>query len=169
MIQNFYVIQSTLNWNISTIMAPIDDALAAIAGEKKPHYAQIAREFNVDKSTLARRHQGVTVSRDQYHQNSQFLSPKQTRFLINYIKNLTSQGLPPTPAMVRQFALDITGKLPGKNWPSEFLKRHEDECKSRYLRGFDQARQKADSHYQYKLYFELVCFYYLYYYLANFK
>jgi hypothetical protein len=59
--------------------------------------------------------------------------------------------------MVRQFVMDMTGKYPGKNWPSEFLKRHENTCKSRYLRGFDQARKKADSHYHYKLYFELVC------------
>jgi hypothetical protein len=141
-------------------MAPIDDALTAIAGEAKPCYAQVAREFKVDRNTLARRHKGITVSQEDYHQNSRFLSRKQTKFLVNYIKNLTSQGLPPTPAMVRKFAFDITGKCPGKNWPSDFLKRHKDEYKSCYLRDFDIARKKADSYYYYKLYFELVCSYY---------
>jgi hypothetical protein len=83
-------------------MVPIDDSLAAIAGETKLCYAQVVREFNVDRNTLARRHKGITVSHHKSHQNSQLLSPEQKRFLINYIKNLTSQGLPPTPAIVRQ-------------------------------------------------------------------
>ena len=100
---------------------------------KKRNYSQSGRKFNVNRRTLARRHKGITVSQDQFHQNSQLLSPKQTRLLVDYIKNLTTEGLPPTPAMVRQFVVDMTGKYPRKNWPSEFLKRHEDECKSRYL------------------------------------
>jgi hypothetical protein len=96
-------------------MAPIDEALAAIAGEKNPCYSEVAREFDVNRNTLRRRHKGTTVSQDKYHQNLQLLSPKQTRFLINYIKNLTSQGLPPTPVIVRQFVVDMTGKYPRKN------------------------------------------------------
>jgi len=71
-------------------MAPIDDALAAIEGEKKPDYSFIAKKFKVNRRTLVQRHKGITVSQDQFHQNSQLLSPKQTKFLINYIKNLTS-------------------------------------------------------------------------------
>jgi extradiol dioxygenase family protein len=71
-------------------MAPIDDALATIAGEAKPYYAQVAREFKVDRNTLARRHKGIIISQEDYYQNSRFLSRKQTKFLINYIKNLTS-------------------------------------------------------------------------------
>jgi len=82
-------------------MAPIDDALAAIEGVVKPYYTQVARKFNVNRNTLARQHKGTGVSEAKYHQNTQFLSPKQTRFLVQYIKNLTSQGLPPTPVMVR--------------------------------------------------------------------
>jgi hypothetical protein len=64
--------------------------------------------------------------------------------------------------MVRKFAFDIIRKYPSKNWPSDFLKRYKDKYKLRYLRGFNIARKKADSYYYYKLYFELVYFYYLY-------
>jgi hypothetical protein len=148
-------------------MAPIDDALDAIAGVENPCYTQVASEFGVNRKTLTRRHKGITVSSEKYHQSTQFLSRKQTKFLINYIKNLTTQGLPPVPEMVRKFAFDLTGKYPGKNWASEFLKRHEHECQSRYLRGFDLARKKADNYYHYRLYFELVCFYYLCWYYSN--
>jgi hypothetical protein len=57
-------------------MGPIDDALAAIAGETKLCYAKVAKEFNVNRNTLARRHKGITISEENYHQISQFLSPK---------------------------------------------------------------------------------------------
>jgi hypothetical protein len=41
----FQVIQSTLNENISTTMAPINDAIAAIAGEKRLNYSFIAKKM----------------------------------------------------------------------------------------------------------------------------
>ncbi len=51
-------------------MAPINDALAAIAGVKNPCYAQVAAEFGANRKTLTRRHNGITVSPEEYHQNS---------------------------------------------------------------------------------------------------
>ncbi|EUC27240.1 hypothetical protein COCCADRAFT_112214, partial [Bipolaris zeicola 26-R-13] len=49
---------------------PINAALEAIAalepGEKLV-YAQIARKFGVEPSTLRRRHQGLTTSREAYY------------------------------------------------------------------------------------------------------
>ena len=42
-------------------MAPIDDALATIAGGAKPCYTQVAKEFKVNRNTLSRRHKGITV------------------------------------------------------------------------------------------------------------
>jgi hypothetical protein len=137
-------------------MGDIEAALAAIEALESTNYSRIAKEYGVDRRTLARRHQGQSVDQQTYHASRQFLSKQQTKFLVKYIKALTNQGLPPTPSMVRQFAVDLTGKRPGKNWPSDFLKRHEDQLQSRYLRGFDLARKKADSYYHYKAYFEKV-------------
>ena len=59
--------------------------------------------------------------------------------------------------MVRTFAGQLAQKLPGKNWANEFVKAHQDELKSVYLRGFDMARKKADNWVEYNKYFQLVC------------
>ena len=96
-------------------MAPIDEALEDLALQETPNYSATARKYGVDHMTLSRRHKGKCVSRAEYHSKSGFLSLAQTRFLINYIKKLSEQGLPPTPTMVQQFTLDMTGKLPRKN------------------------------------------------------
>ena len=37
-------------------MAPIDEALAALALQDPPNYCQTARAFRVDRNTLSRRH-----------------------------------------------------------------------------------------------------------------
>ena len=57
---------------------------------------------------------------------------------------------------MRQFALNICGKWPGKNWVSGFVKRHQVQITSQYLVGFDITRKKADNWWLVNHYFELV-------------
>jgi transposase-like protein len=55
-------------------MEPIEAALAAIESlepGEKPNYTQIARDYGVVRSTLTRRHQRVSASRDTKAQNQQ--------------------------------------------------------------------------------------------------
>ena len=85
------------------------------------------------------------------------LTKQQQKNLVSYINKLTERGIPPTHAMIRNFAHDIYGKWPGKNWVYRFVQAHEKDLKSRYLSGADLSRKKADSAYQYYLYFKLVC------------
>jgi hypothetical protein len=84
-------------------MGLIEAALAAIEllepGEKLV-YAQIAREYNVEPTTLAHRHKGASTSCSLNAQNCQALHPQQELELLDYIKSLTKQGLPPTRAMI---------------------------------------------------------------------
>jgi hypothetical protein len=84
-------------------MGSIEAALAAIEllepGEKLV-YAQIAREYNVEPTTLAHRHKGASTSCSLNAQNCQALHPQQELELLDYIKSLTKQGLPPTRAMI---------------------------------------------------------------------
>ena len=73
-------------------MSPIEAALVAIEalepGEKLV-YSQIAAKFSVNRSTLARRHQGVASSRSIKAQNQQALHPQQEQELLCYIERLT--------------------------------------------------------------------------------
>jgi DNA-binding transcriptional regulator YhcF (GntR family) len=80
-------------------MSSIEAALAAIdslePGEKFS-YRQIANKYGCNRTTLARRHKGVTVSCGDKAQNQRALHPQQEQELLQYIKQLTERGLPPT-------------------------------------------------------------------------
>jgi hypothetical protein len=140
-------------------MSSIEAALAAIEslepGEKLI-YTQIAAKYGVDRRTLARRHQGATISRDAQAQNQQALHPQQEKELLRYIERLTRQGLPPTRPMIRRFASDIAKKELGKGWVDRYIERHQVDLISRWATGIDRARHQADSQSKYTLYFELL-------------
>ena len=91
-------------------MDPIEAALAAIEslepGEKLV-YAQIAKKYGVEPTTLAQRHKGALTSRNTKAQNQQALHPQQEAELVRYIERLNRQGLLPTRAMIRNFASKI--------------------------------------------------------------
>jgi len=76
------------------------------------------------RTTLARRAQGKIDPRPIYRDHVLLLSAQQQLTLVNKINRLTNQGLPPTCAMVRNFAKDVVKKRPGKNWAYKFIKRH---------------------------------------------
>jgi hypothetical protein len=140
-------------------MSSIEAALAAIEslepGEKLI-YTQIAAKYGVDRRTLARRHQGATISRDAQAQNQRALHLQQEKELLRYIERLTRQGLPPTRPMIRRFASDITKKELRKGWVDRFIKRYEVDLISRWATGIDRSRHQADSGLKYKLYFDLL-------------
>jgi transposase-like protein len=137
-------------------MAPIDDALAACEAENSPNYTHIAKEHDVDRTTLSRRHRGKTGSKASGRDQTAFLTTQQEKELVRYINGLTEDGLPPTNSMVATFASRIAKKQPGKMWVSRFIKRHSDELKSAYLEGLDLSRKRADNIYLINHYFELV-------------
>jgi hypothetical protein len=97
------------------------------------------------------------------------LSKQQELNLIQYVNTLSERGLPPTNAMVRNFAKDIGGKEPGSNWVFRFVQRHKNTLKSDYLQGLDSSRRKADSAVQFSRYFERVFGLTLSLFLANFS
>ena len=47
----------------------MEAALAAANSQESPNYAAIAREFNVNRSTLSRRHRGVTAAKLQIRED----------------------------------------------------------------------------------------------------
>ena len=67
----------------------------------------------------------------------QCLTNAQERALIKLIHRLTDQILPPTVSTVKNFAKEIRGSTIRKNWIANFVKRHEHELKSIYLKSMD--------------------------------
>ena len=82
-------------------MKPIDKALASICGQKDVNYTAIADEFECDRSTLSKRHRGVTTFYENIIAIHHFLLLKaQQNKLVNYINKLSNKGIPPTILVV---------------------------------------------------------------------
>jgi len=137
-------------------MASIEAALADLALQDSPNYTATAKKFNINRSTLSRRHRGKTAFVKESKQTTSILSNQQEKELIRYINKLTERGIPSFNAMIRVFAYNISGKQPGKNWSYEFVRRHSDILQSKFLQDADLERKKVDNAYQYQLYFDLV-------------
>ena len=128
-------------------MDSIDAALADLKLQDTPNYTATAKKFNIDRTTLSRRHRGVTAPKGSSAGPTLLLSIEQRKGLVDYINELTNRGLPPTAAMVRQFAHDIGGKWPEKNWVYRFVDSAENNLQSGFLKGFNLSRKKADNAY----------------------
>ncbi|EED14851.1 hypothetical protein TSTA_043260 [Talaromyces stipitatus ATCC 10500] len=123
---------------------------------EKPNIALVARTYGVNASQLSKRFRGVSGTKQAQYNNQRLLNVEQSRMLLQYVNQLTENGLPSTPTMLANFARDITGKEPGKNWVTRWVKAHGKEVISRHSSGLDSDRKKADSAWRYTLYFELI-------------
>ncbi len=137
-------------------MTSIEAALADLALQDSSNYTATAKKFNINRSTLSRRHRSKTAFVKESKQTTSILSNQQEKELIRYINKLIERGIPSLNAMIRVFAYNISGKQPGKNWSYEFVRRHSDVLQSKFLQEADLERKKADNVYQYQLYFDLV-------------
>ena len=91
-------------------MDPIQAAIEEIESrgpEEGFSYKKIAAKYNIQRSTLSRRHQGLTSSNQTKKLNQTKLSPQQEDELVQYIKTLTERGLPPTREMIRNSASQV--------------------------------------------------------------
>jgi hypothetical protein len=136
--------------------ADIEAAIAELRAAEKPNISATASKYNIRRTRLSRLYNGQITTREDYKANKRFLSKEQDKKLLDFVNRLTREGLPSTPKIVRQFAKDISRRLPGKNWPRDWLDSYKDELQSSHLKGFDLDCKKADSFWQYKAYFELV-------------
>jgi hypothetical protein len=156
-IDTTYTTTSTRDSSIN--MNPIHEATAAIESRDpgdKLVYQEYARYFDVDRSTLSRRHKGCQGTQEAKNLNQSKLTPQQEEELVLYIGDLTGRGLPPTNTMIQNFASTIAHERVSLSWVTRFKHRHEDALISKWGRAMDATRHKADSYYKYKLYFELL-------------
>ena len=140
----------------STNMDPIQEAIEEIELRELGasfSYSQIAKKYGVVRSTLTRRHQGQTQPSNLAHL---CLHPQHETELIRYIKTLTGRRIPPTRAMIRNFASSLAGREVLESWVTRFINRNPTYLISRWQRGMDRNRHKANSGAKYSLYFELL-------------
>ena len=141
----------------------MEAALAEMNAALVPNASAIAKKYGLERTTLKKRFLGQTTSRATYFsERRQCLTTVQECQLVDQINRLTDRGMPPTSQMVKNFAEEIIGRPVGKNWTSQFVRRHARELKSLYLRNIDNLRVKGEYPPTYKLFFELVSYIYSY-------
>jgi hypothetical protein len=83
-------------------------AISDLESQKKPQYAQVARKYNIDRTTLMRRYKGLTVSKRQAASiHRKLLTDAQEEVLLDHISTLSSRGLPPTAQILRNLVVEI--------------------------------------------------------------
>lgn len=131
--------------NNSTHEASIAKAIDSLNSQVVPNYSSTAKEYDLERTTLMRRHKGQTTSRasanSKYHQ---CLTTPQEQVLVDHIKMLTHRRLPPTSQMVRNIAEEIIKAPVGKNWVAGFVERWKHDLIGRYLKNIDNVRAKGE-------------------------
>jgi hypothetical protein len=132
-------------------------AIDALESSEALNYTAIAKQYNLGRTALARRHQGKTTSRAEATSIYRaLLTTAQEEQLIDQINKLTVRFMPPTSKMVKNMAEEIIGREVNKNWTAHFCKRHAARLKSLYLRNIDNQRAKSEYAPMVNHFFELV-------------
>ena len=84
-------------------------------------YKKYALKWGVERSTLSRRHRGVTGTRAAKYEQHRNLTTTQQQELVQYITKLSKQGLPPTKEMVQNFSAAIARKPVLESWVRRFI------------------------------------------------
>ena len=123
----------------------MEKALDALDRQLIPNYAEIGKKFGIERTTLMRRHKGISTSKQEATSiHHKLLTDTQEEALINQINKLTTRGLPPTTHIVKNLAEEMIGCDINKNWTAGFVQRHSFRLKSLYLRNIDNLRMKSE-------------------------
>ncbi len=94
----------------------MEKAINAIESGEAKNYSEAARKYNVERSTLSRRHREKTRSRSQFLPESiQCLTAEQEETLISLINRMTNRGMPLRSQIVRNLAEEMIGREVHKN------------------------------------------------------
>ena len=111
----------SLNANNMDHEARIHAAITDLESQDRVNYSVTAKKWNIDRSTLSRRHRGKTASiQDANSYAQRQLTDTQEKTLIQYINKLSNRGLLLTPQIVKNLAEEITGVTQRKNWVARF-------------------------------------------------
>ena len=97
--------------------ALIEAAIADLKSQDRQNIAATAKKWGVARETLSKRFQGKTVSNQEANSYARRqLTDTQEKTLIQYINKLSDRGIPPTPQIVKNLAVEIAGIQLGPNW-----------------------------------------------------
>src|SRR5450432_878527 len=114
--------------------ARLDLALADLSKQANPNFLGTAKKFQVHRTTLQRRFQGVQQSRQVASaENHQCLSLAQEKTLIRFINQLTERSMPPTSQIVKNVAEELCERPINKNWVGGFTRRYKDQLHAGYI------------------------------------
>lgn len=140
-------------------MGQIEAAIAHLKAAAKPNYAQTARTFGIQETTLRRRFLGLTASRALTNsEHRQLLNDVQEDTILRYIDRLTDKFIPPTTQIIRNLVEELIGRPVGKNWAAGFVERHKDRICSKYLRPLDRTRAHAEKASVFEQFYQLVLY-----------
>jgi len=86
-------------------------AITNLKSQDHPNYTTTTIKYHLVRTTLSRRHQDVTDTKEEaYSYSIQTLINMQESVLVQYINNLSARELPPTPQIIKNLAEKITDK-----------------------------------------------------------
>lgn len=111
----------------STTIASINKALKylkSLSPREDFEYTKVAAKFGVDRSTLSRRHRGLTQPRATSYNDRRNLTTTEEAELVRYMEGLSERHMPPTRDMIQNFASSIAKKQVSKSWVTRFINRN---------------------------------------------
>ena len=144
----------TRTWNESDMLL----AVQIVRQNPKSNLKKIAQIYNVPRTTLFRRVQGMSA-RSIIPSNSRKLTNLEEEAIVRYILDLDSRAFPPRRSAVEDMAnrllAERNGGRVGKNWTSNFVRR-QPQISTRFTRKIDYQRVKCEDPDIYNAWFRLV-------------
>jgi transposase len=140
---------------MNPIQEAIDDIESRESGDNFS-YREVAKKFNVDRTTLSRRHQEKQAINAASGEAQRYLNPQQEQELVRYIERCTRRGLPPTREMLQGFASAVVKWEVSHSWVTRFLQRRSGKLTTKWSAGIDRERHDADNKERYESYFALL-------------
>ncbi|ODN97059.1 hypothetical protein I350_08038 [Cryptococcus amylolentus CBS 6273] len=123
--------------------SPITAAIEHIKEHPNKSIRQIAREFQVPKSTLANRQRGIHTLRSDGARH--ILSKVQEEQLIRKINDYASKDTLLTPGHIKELAEKLNGQKVGIHWGDRFIRRHKDRLASCFNGHSEHGRHQANT------------------------
>ena len=125
--------------------------------QKVPNFAATAKNYNIVRSTLQRRFEGKTVSRNESQSRSNMLlTNAQEEVLIEHINKLSVYNLHPTIQTVENLAREIIGHPVREQWVEHFRKYHGNKLHNCYMHNIDHSKHVTNNSKHFQHYFDNV-------------